>query len=252
MSHTNDTNVNNMNTTSLFPNVSDLRRLLRKCSYCRETGHNISNCNHNSLSQFHDLCITIKIQTENPLLFAHWLATTSLELINGNTLIKSYGVSKHGCRLRDNMHIIIEKITNNMYGLIENINEDYVRLPELDTNNRPSIFSEMISFSLMTNLLSRVSTHTPIHPQEEEVVIKLIYNKNVNKDIDNIECPVCYETKDNTEIIKLNCNHNFCKCCTKQIVNNKPDCPCCRKKIDQIIFNTQDTGKYFVGENNWY
>lgn len=230
---------NSMNSTQVLTE----RRWLRKCSYCKEFGHNIKYCNHVSLCHFHETCIIKKATTANPLLFAHWIALTSLERIGGNLIIKAYGISKHGCRLRDNMHIIIEKITNNLYNFVENINENYVRLPEPDISNS-SIFNEMIGFNLMVYLLSRI--RQPNTPDENEIVIKLDYNTELNKHIDSIECGICYETKKNEEIIKLNCNHDFCKCCIKQIVNIKVECPYCRTQISQISYNTIQTGRYFI------
>jgi hypothetical protein len=252
--HRNNTNninnTTNNNTLRRIPNAMDLRRLLRKCSYCKETGHNISSCNHPSLIQFGSICLFKKLELiNNPSQFAQWLALTSIENINCNTLIKAYGISKHGCILRDNMHVVIEKITNKLYNLVENINEDYVRLPAMENISATSIFNEMISFNLMTSLLSPRSVTAPIHP-EEEIVIKLIYDETVHKNVDSIECSICYETKNTKEIVQLNCNHSFCKCCTKQIVETKPNCPYCRVKIDKISFNTTDVYKYYVGEHN--
>ena len=244
-------NTNNSNTIRRIPNAMDLRRLLRKCSYCRESGHNISSCNHPSLIQFDSICLFKKSELINsPLQFAQWLALTSIENVNCNALIKAYGISKHGCVLRDNMHVVIEKITNKLYNLVENINEDYVRLPEMENSSATSIFNDMISFNLMTTLLSPRSVTAQIHPEEDEIVIKLIYDESVHKNVDSIECSICYETKNTTEIVQLNCNHSFCKCCTKQIVETKPNCPYCREKINKISFNTTDVYKYYVGEHN--
>ena len=249
--HRNNVNNNNTNTIRRIPNAMDLRRLLRKCSYCRETGHNISNCKHSTLIHFDSICLFKKSEINDPLRFAQWLALISIENMNSNTLIKAYGISKHGCVLRDNMHVVIEKITNKVYNLVENIDEDYVRLPEMENNSATSIFNQMISFNLMTSLLlSPRSVAAPIHP-EEEIVIKLIYDENVHKNVDSIECSICYETKNTTEIVQLNCNHSFCKCCTKQVVETKPSCPYCRTKIDKISFNTVDVYKYYVGEQNY-
>ena len=248
----NNNNNNNTNTIRRIPNAMDLRRLLRKCSYCRETGHNISNCNHHSLIQFDSICLFKKSEINDPLRFAHWLGLTSIESINGNTLVKAYGISKHGCILRDNMHVIIEKITNKLYNLVENIDEDYVRLPEMENSSATSIFNQMISFNLMTSLLlsPRSVAAAQIHP-EEEIVIKLIYDETVHKNVDSIECSICYETKNAAEMVQLNCNHSFCKCCTKQVVETKPSCPYCRTKIDKISFNTIDVYKFYVGEHNY-
>lgn len=39
-------------------------------------------------------------------------------------------------------------------------------------------------------------------------------------------CCICYE---NNELLKINCNHNVCKKCVKNMFNTK--CPICRKDL---------------------
>lgn len=49
-----------------------------------------------------------------------------------------------------------------------------------------------------------------------------------------MECPICYESLENTNICTTKCKHNFCTCCFIKHVCNKsilPKCPLCREDI---------------------
>ena len=56
-----------------------------------------------------------------------------------------------------------------------------------------------------------------------------------------MECPVCYDTK---FLVKINCNHSFCKPCLKKIIKTKENdidddsfinCPLCRGDVIKTI-----------------
>ena len=61
-----------------------------------------------------------------------------------------------------------------------------------------------------------------------------IKNENFNKK-DIIECPICYNYFNNSNIFKTSCEHIFCKLCYKKWDNTcnlnmmKTTCPLCRK-----------------------
>ena len=49
-----------------------------------------------------------------------------------------------------------------------------------------------------------------------------------------MECPICYESLENTNICTTKCKHSFCTCCFIKHVCNKsilPKCPLCREDI---------------------
>ena len=52
------------------------------------------------------------------------------------------------------------------------------------------------------------------------------------------ECCVCMEKREKEEICELNCKHNFCGFCVKDILSknntSSPNCPLCREKIKNI------------------
>jgi hypothetical protein len=66
-----------------------------------------------------------------------------------------------------------------------------------------------------------------------------------------IECNICYELCNNTNFIKLNCNHEFCKECIKNILKccksnfNEPCCAYCREKINAITYKNETIHEEF-------
>jgi len=52
------------------------------------------------------------------------------------------------------------------------------------------------------------------------------------KDSIELECNICYEKVDNTNIITLmNCGHHYCMNCINNWIITKPNCPMCRKEV---------------------
>ena len=59
----------------------------------------------------------------------------------------------------------------------------------------------------------------------------------------DLNCCVCMETKQNTQICQLNCSHKFCtNCITTLIVKNRntSTCPLCRSVITNITVQTEE------------
>ena len=61
--------------------------------------------------------------------------------------------------------------------------------------------------------------------------------KKTKTKTNKMECPVCYDMKN---LVKINCNHSFCKSCLKKIIKTKENdieddspvpCPLCRRNV---------------------
>jgi len=67
-------------------------------------------------------------------------------------------------------------------------------------------------------------------------------NKNLEVE-KNIECPICYETLQNTQTITLPCAHMLCvKCCFHCLIEGVEKCPICRDlKLQEIFSNFSDS-----------
>ena len=72
--------------------------------------------------------------------------------------------------------------------------------------------------------------------------ITILNNKSTIKNNLTEECNICYETIKEIDMIKLICDHRFCKNCIKQTLqkcspNCEPCCAMCRSKIFCITIN---------------
>ena len=58
------------------------------------------------------------------------------------------------------------------------------------------------------------------------------------------ECFICFENYKQSEFIKLGCNHEFCKDCTKKALRSdkrpKPCCAYCRTEVTKLISKTKE------------
>ena len=58
------------------------------------------------------------------------------------------------------------------------------------------------------------------------------------------ECFICFENYKQSEFIKLGCNHEFCKDCTKKALRSdkrpKPCCAYCRTEVTKLISRTKE------------
>jgi len=89
--------------------------------------------------------------------------------------------------------------------------------------------------------------------------IRLIVEENIEgfhadnededfKDFKDLEdCAICYESMSDMNIVKLNCNHNFCGCCIKNTLHHNdkpyinPSCALCRNQISRFIVKNIET-----------
>ena len=207
---------------------SRIRRTLsrRKCSYCREEGHRINNCNHNDLLLFEDLCNIKKNQIDifdnKVYRFTSWLVSYIILHTYIISIVKAYAISK--CNSRLNLHInrYIEVICNKIYNIEDDItNSDYVQL-----SNTPIIDGYIPS------LLSYISNNIIKHDINATIVKYNGPDKEKN-------CGICWCDKNDQDFIKFNCSHETCNTCLNKIVgeNNSTSCPFCRTKITKIQLN---------------
>jgi len=73
-------------------------------------------------------------------------------------------------------------------------------------------------------------------------------NDNDNEKFEDVEdCAICYESITDMNIVKLNCNHNFCGCCIKNTLHHNdkpyinPSCALCRNPISRFIVKNLET-----------
>jgi hypothetical protein len=249
----------NMNNQLPTNRINVLRNIARAnqrcCSFCRESGHTITNCHDQRLPDFEILCNiqkTLFENNENPqTYFEQWLAEYYLE--NTETM-RAYAIRYCGSTTRTNIQRNIRGIMIRFYG------EDYdVLQPEMGTtpnyipfpniltteNLNDMVFSET-DFNDIEEHLFQIVLATRMNsqfglsiPETIAALMDIYYNNNNNDNNDNnieqinrkfdiasqvvaeeiedinCDCNICYESLNITKFVKLNCGHEFCKDCLK-------------------------------------
>lgn len=229
-------NTENRNTVLAVP-------VRRRCSFCRNAGHNISSCNDSRLLDFQNLCLTIPI-----VHFREWLEAYSTQ---HPIIVKAYASRYCGCNTRY-LHTCIDNIVIRIGQIHE----------ELRRSSQPIQPQERFNDELDRNLYQTLSLLATLYnnvPVNETLITTIIdeylrrYNnrrfniktKVVKCSSDNeCECGICYDNKKIHNFIKLNCGHEFCKDCTKQLMKNcrteNPRCAFCRCEITNIELSSQE------------
>jgi hypothetical protein len=204
----------------------------RRCSFCNETGHNITSCNDHRLACFRDLCILNKglcyLTNEPRRNFKQWLMNYYIEY---SEVVKAFAISKCGCRLNSLPEFIIEKITNHFFQEEEGF-PDYI--PFIEGDNIAAQALVLLSLAGYENNRNKFSINTNIQPLDSD------------KAEEFCDCAICYgDELREKNFITLNCSHKFCKDCFKgslehvPLSQELPTCALCRTEISSIIVHEE-------------
>ena len=246
-----------------FENMSAENRMAfnlhRCCSFCRRTGHRITNCDDERLHEFERRCINfINDNQLNELYFRDFLLE---QASNDPHLIKAFAIKKCNLSTRSQIDVCIESIVNCFRSRFvenqqSNISTETVTptqtlssqiLPNsflgrlfhlLYINNNDSTYiNEYLLFALILNELQH-----EIQDEDFEIIFnnkKFKINTELIDCEENLEeiceCNICYESYEKVNFIKLNCKHEFCKVCVKKSLQNETktslSCALCRNNI---------------------
>jgi hypothetical protein len=105
-------------------NVNVLPPSMRRhqcCSFCRQPGHNITNCNSDRLREFELKCATQVLQTNTQEDFKNWLIQN---YISEDLLIKTFTIKKFRITARESVEICMDMITQYIFRAYKNTNEN--------------------------------------------------------------------------------------------------------------------------------
>lgn len=246
-------------------NIRNMR--IRRCSFCRCINHTVNNCTSPLLINFEN-CLIEKKNEINQLQhldinskifnFERWLWST-----NNTSIIKAYAVQKCGGYMRDSIVTTVVKISNYCWfqerEMIRQQHRQGYQSLRVEFNNLANVLlenhtphEEMLE-GIMTWIIDRRPDYSILNnlliPKNEIEKYKIIIKKE-EKEEKNVcvECFICFEQREHSKMVKLNCNHEFCGFCVKQIfVNNnknKPSCCAfCREKIESIEVKNEEMEK---------
>lgn len=243
-------------------NRTSSRLATRRCSFCRNAGHNISRCDDIRLHDFEQLCIETKSYLSLHE-FRGWLEDYAF--INP-LLVRSYAVSKCGCSVGQYRFSHIEAIIIRIRMLIENAARQNVNLNLFNDNSLISLnlnIDEMSTIQLIEYIRYGFYQSRDLYSYYDALANRLIGEESLHTNrkfniqtsiveclhTDEHECGICYDTKAKHNFIKLNCDHEFCDECVKQSLKNvrteNPQCAFCRTEIKNMEVSSQSIRNEF-------
>jgi len=241
----------------------------RKCSFCKNPGHTLKNCNDNRLIAFNEYLFYIKdlIILDNTGELNNYLPEDNsvynsivkiekmekfiydfcLESAENKKKIKQFASRFCRCRLRSRLQVSVNKIIVYLFQLNFSliINHAFNNTPF--SEETPIRISCILNGILINYLWNNTQSSNDNYERDLEystivskIKINLVHlfhyknNDEVNMEID-IECSICYNNYKLEDCVKFNCKHDFCVECTNQLIKNKhSNCPNCRSEINEI------------------
>ena len=251
------------------------------CSFCRLTGHNVKNCNDARLSDFEETCQVHMIFCNSREIFKGWL----LERYNisdtyNNCLLRTFSIKKCNATMRTPMYYCLDLITDYIYRTYVEQNQTRTNNNNLNSAEFIQFMSEMynnpdyeqdvvnelnelneqingMQLALgreMFHALNNQTYNRHINPvlQNKKYNISLLLENNNNhtnnkntEHTENTDCSICLENKANNTFVKFDCQHEFCKDCVVQCLQNNNKsilcCALCRGDTKTFKTNSQST-----------
>jgi len=178
-------------------------------------------------------------------------------LIFNDSLVNGGGwfIDRLGSRtITENSFIYQQSLTNNY--LLNRILMANLLMNEILVNE--SARTQLINIVNNVNIVNNINISNPPYQTQASQVSQVaqVAERKFNisaqliiediKDIkDSEECAICYESKTNEKMIKLNCNHEFCGSCIIQTMNNtsqykQPCCAFCRKTMTSFVIRNEE------------
>jgi hypothetical protein len=220
---------------------------IRRCSCCGSQTHNIKLCNDQILVTFEEnlfnkksiLLEIVSIQLNDKIsYFTIWIKKQPTKLI------KNYALRFCGANSKNNLQTCIELVINYIWDIS---NSEQINLNEINSDDDNSFIQNSYNYLELelSDFLARLRNEYKQMNESRKFDIAILNNKAQIKDNFTEECNICYEPIKETDMIKLNCNHQFCKNCIKQTLKKcSPNCdPCCAMCRSKIICMTINDNK---------
>ena len=221
----------------------------RTCRFCYQAGHAMNNCKHESITELYKECVDV--------------STFSLLILGGQGLVYTW---LSLLTLREKKVLLLRSKGKGLISDAENekeydktlccihywsrIKETKASLDEKFATISDERFRKFIdllieempqhqnAFIALSHRLRPPQIKFPIVPS-----LSPLKEEEHQKEDNEKQCPICYETTPSPTLIKTNCGHSFCSPCLKKYFKsfNKtgdptciPGCPMCRTKINTL------------------
>jgi hypothetical protein len=228
--------------------INRTRQLTRRCSFCRSFEHNITQCDNERLLNFQENLISKRddLREIHSIDFNNKISYFETWILGQNQkLVKSYAMRFCGAYTRNNLQICATKIISYIWNIQQDIwgnnqtqEQDFISLPNLADSVDLVNMERAVEYLLGL----RNNRNQPNENRKFDINSVLCSESVVVQE----DCAICYEDVQSSNMVSLNCNHNFCGNCLSQTLkkcnpNSVPCCALCRTKIECIIVNDVKT-----------
>lgn len=225
---------------------------VRRCGYCRQSGHIVTHCDDSLVLQLRREMIQHITNIASIDEMRRWLSPRESKLLQA-VMCPYSAIRFNTVYTRANLERIIihyiQQRQNLTYSIRRNIeinNQSVRQTINRQTNRRIYLhpLETIISFEsvLYANLLRTSDLHY-FHTNDiyRELSIELLSEPFTSNDENTTcECPICLESIEYIKIQKTNCNHEFCNECMKKALTKTLEtrtfatCPLCRTHIKTL------------------
>jgi hypothetical protein len=218
------------------------QRYVRRCSFCRSPGHNITSCNSDRVTEFEVICASEVRNINNPFDFKNWLHTNYSET---PMLLKTFVIKKFGVTTRVNVSRCIDMITDYIFRTYKNNTRIHTReqtlmndLRDIHNTDTENFENDLINFlTQLRNVNYREEIEPQFHetPNIERMIMRELFlhiynNNNVNREQET------ENVKFNINLIHNNADENKNDNTNNKTLENNIMCNICWDEKEQNKF----------------
>jgi len=239
-------------------NQMPIPRRVFHCSFCRQPGHSITRCDSDRILEFEVICASVVRNFNNTDDFKNWLLQYFTDDV---MLLRAFAIRKFHITLSCSLDIVINLITDYIFRKYRGNSQTETIPPqqppttsyyhmrseienELWLHNTDMELSIIRAHLLYLGYLSSLILREPVTPSVQRNIV-LTTENNPSENLTEIcNCSICWDDKEKSEFVKLNCNHEFCKDCMKTTLapasRSNLCCALCRSDVTTISIRTQE------------
>ena len=239
-----------------------------KCLYCEKKGHTINYCNDESIKLLDDEMREKSIFGILVLPSKDKAEMYIIKLLKSLSKIQLIVLYNYNYKIRKNFACIDKKLKITYINiLIKNYFQDEnvllyskkIEKMEKITDKKYKIYSDEVLkliddlyyyyniydeyVNVLTYTKNKINFYRIIQ-RKFDICLENMYSSpriELNENMNDDECPICYEIYSNNDLIKTNCDHNYCRECLirylkslNEIPNKEPCCALCRQQIKKL------------------
>jgi hypothetical protein len=222
-----------------------VQKRIPRCSYCKEVGHNIHNCNADI---FRILCLELRLMRDYynysypnyPIIALHIMYLNNKVRDNVDLfiyyLIHLKLLTWKQCK-PVNIGLLIKLVTRVLFGITHDTQYYEILLSQETLYNLAEEHSNLtlVPSQNIVYLYNRQNSYYHYYHYYYNYV-KSVYDYWFKYNKEFVHCSVCLNNQIcEMDCAELNCTHKLCIDCCKQVIKSKAVCPLCRIPISSVI-----------------